>query len=47
MHTLYANRFDKDNRSHRLFSLAIMAIMVVLPTFAENSLGDSFVYFVL
>jgi len=27
-HTLYANRFDKDNREHRLSSLAVMAIMV-------------------
>ena len=46
-HTLYANRFDADNREHRLFSLAIMAIMVILSTFAEDSLGDSFIWFVL
>lgn len=44
-HTLYANRFDKDNREHRLFSLAIMAIMVVWSTFAESSLGGNFLYF--
>jgi len=46
-HTLYANRFDRDNREHRLFSLGIMAIMVVLSTFAEDSLGESFAYFAL
>jgi len=46
-HTLYANRFDKDNREHRLFSLAVMAIMVVWSTFAESSLGDGFLYFAL
>jgi len=46
-HTLYANRFDRDNREHRLFSLAIMAIMVVLSTFAQTSLGKDFFYFVL
>ena len=44
-HTLYANRFDQDDREHRLFSLVIMAIMVVLSTFAEDSLGKSFTYF--
>lgn len=44
-HTLYANRFDKDNREHRLFSLAIMAVMVVLSTFAETSLSQGFIYF--
>ena len=46
-HTLYANRFDRDSREHRLFSLAIMAIMVVMSTFAEDSLGESFSYFAL
>lgn len=46
-HTLYANRFDNDSRMHRLFSLAIMAMMVTLSTFAESSLGESFVYFAL
>jgi len=44
-HTLYANRFDKDNREHRLFSLAIMAIMVLLSTFAQTSLGKDFIWF--
>ena len=46
-HTLYANRFDADNREHRLFSLAIMAIMVILSIFAEDSLGESFTWFAL
>ena len=45
-HTLYANRFDKDNREHKLFSLSVMAIMVIMSTFAKDSLGESFVYFV-
>jgi len=44
-HTLYANRFDKDNREHRLVSLVIMAIMVVWSTFVESSLGENFFYF--
>jgi len=46
-HTLYANRFDKDNREHRLFSLVIMAIMVVWSTFAQTSLAQDFFYFAL
>lgn len=45
-HTLYANRFDKDDREHRLFSLLVMAAVVLLSTFAEDSLGDGFVNFV-
>ncbi|WP_426415895.1 low temperature requirement protein A [Aestuariirhabdus sp. LZHN29] len=46
-HTLYANRFDKDNREHRLVSLMIMSLMVVWSTFVEDSLGLGFVYFAL
>ena len=46
-HTLYANRFDKDNREHRIVSLIIMSLMVVWSTFVEDSLGQGFVYFAL
>jgi len=45
-HTLYANRFDTDSRHHRLFSLTIMALMVVFSTFSEDSLDSGFPYFV-
>lgn len=45
-HTLYANRFDKDDREHRLFTLVIMGIMLALSTFAETSLGADFNKFV-
>ena len=45
-HTLYANRFDTDSREHRLFSLLIMGIMVLLSTLAADSLGSSFTLFV-
>ena len=44
-HTLYANRFDEDSRQHRLVSLVVMALMVVLSIFAEDSLGAGFAYF--
>ena len=44
-HTLYANRFDTDSRHHRVFSLVIMALMVVFSTFAEDSLERGFTYF--
>ena len=46
-HTLYANRFDQDNREHRLFTLLIMGILVVLSTFAETSLTKDFGKFVI
>jgi len=45
-HTLYANRFDKDNREHKLFSLSVMGILVIMSTFTKDSLGASFAYFV-
>lgn len=46
-HTLFANRYDRDSRSQRLISLAIMASMIALSVFAEHSTGDGFVAFAL
>lgn len=46
-HTLYANRFDRDDREHRLFTLLIMGILVALSTFAETSLTKDFGKFVV
>lgn len=45
-HTLFANRFDKDDREHRVFTLFIMGILVVLSTYAETSLGENFSQFI-
>ena len=46
-HTLFANRFDRDSRSQRLVSLAIMATMIALSVFAEHSDGEGFLAFAL
>ncbi|SHE60149.1 Low temperature requirement protein LtrA [Microbulbifer donghaiensis] len=46
-HTLYSNRFDKDSREHRLFSLCLMALLVVLSLFVESSLEQGFALFAL
>ncbi len=46
-HTLYANRFDQDSRSNRLASLAIMALMVTLSLFVEDTHASGFTPFVL
>ncbi|WP_341502913.1 low temperature requirement protein A [Gallaecimonas sp. GXIMD4217] len=46
-HTLYANRFDTDSREHRLISLTIMGLLIVLSTFAQTSLGEDFALFVV
>lgn len=46
-HTVYANRFDQDSREHRLISLIIMALLVMLSTAVEDSLGDGFGLFVM
>ncbi|GAA3588121.1 low temperature requirement protein A [Marinobacter xestospongiae] len=42
-HTVYANRFDDDSRGHRLFSLAIMALLVVLSTQVTVSHESGFI----
>ncbi|GAA5316773.1 MAG: low temperature requirement protein A [Candidatus Pelagadaptatus aseana] len=45
-HTLWANRFDKDSREHRLFSLSIMTLVILMSVFALDIQADGFVYFV-
>lgn len=45
-HTLYMNRFDRDYRSDRLFSLLIMGLVVILATFSHDSHDKEFSYFV-
>lgn len=46
-HTLYANRFDNNDRAHRLFALVIMALLVLLSTQSKESHGETFVMFTL
>lgn len=46
-HTLYANRFDNNDRAHRLFALVIMGLLVLLSTFEKDSHGDKFLHFTL
>lgn len=46
-HTLYANRFDNDSRSHRLFALLIMALLVFTSTFIKNSHDQSSTHFIV
>ncbi|MEO0348279.1 MAG: low temperature requirement protein A, partial [Pseudomonadota bacterium] len=44
-HTVYANRFDNDDRFHRFCALIIMALLVVLATYEEGSHGHDFLHF--
>lgn len=46
-HTLYANRFDDNDRAHRLFALVIMALLVFLSTYEKDSQGENFLHFTL
>lgn len=46
-HTLYANRFDRDNRTDRLSSLFLMGLVIILATFSHGSLDKEFSYFVV
>ncbi|WP_193161627.1 low temperature requirement protein A [Microbulbifer hainanensis] len=41
-HTLYANRFDRDDRWHRFITLMIMAGVVLMSTFSAASLKGDF-----
>lgn len=46
-HTLYANRFDNNDRAHRAFALVIMALVVLLSTYERDSYGEKFQQFAL
>lgn len=46
-HTLYANRFDNDDRFHRLFALVIMGLLVALSGYAQQSHDKEFLQFTL
>ncbi|MCA0900903.1 low temperature requirement protein A [Microbulbifer agarilyticus] len=46
-HTLYANRFDQDDRTHRFIALLIMALVVLLSTYSERTLSVDFDKYVL
>ncbi len=45
-HTVFANRFDTDSPRHKLFTLFIMGMIIVLSIFVKDSLRESFTYFV-
>ena len=45
-HTLYANRFDTDSKTHRVASLAIMFLMTTLSTFLGAGLFDDSTRFI-
>ncbi len=46
-HTFFANRFDNYHVLQRVFSLVVMAMVIVLSTFVKDILGKGFVGFVL
>ncbi|NEQ53741.1 MAG: low temperature requirement protein A [Leptolyngbya sp. SIO3F4] len=46
-HTLYANRFDTDSRTHRVASLVIMFLMTTLSAFLGAGLLEDSVRFIL
>ena len=45
-HTIYANRFDEDNRGNKLFTLILMGLVVFLAVFAQGDIEEKFNYFV-
>ena len=46
-HTLYANRFDNNDRAHHLFALVLMGLLVLPATFSKESHGERFLHFTL
>lgn len=46
-HTLYANRFDNDDRMHRFFALIVMGLLVLLSTFIPQCHYQQFQHFTL
>lgn len=45
-HTLFANRFDSDDFSHRISSLVIMFLMITMSVFLGNDLFDNYNWFI-
>lgn len=44
-HTLYANRFDTDNRHHRLSTLTLMFLIAMMAAFCGGGLFEHFLQF--
>ncbi len=45
-HTLYANRFDNNNRENKFSTLILMGLVVFLAVFSKGKIEEIFIYFV-
>ncbi len=45
-HTVYSNRFDADARAHRIITLFLMSLLVMLSVVVSEDIADSFTLFV-
>lgn len=43
-HTIYANRFDTDSRQHRLSTLVVMFLLIVLSAQITDAVRDAGTY---
>ena len=46
-HTIYSNRFDTDSKNHRLSTLFIMLLLVIMPAFLGKNLENNYNYMVI
>jgi len=46
-HTVYSNRFDADARSHRVITLLLMSLLVILSVVVSEEIVNNYVVFVI
>ena len=46
-HTVYSNRFDSDSRPHRVLTLLLMALLVMLSVIVSGDVFDNYVVFIV
>ncbi len=47
LHTSFSNRFDNDNRFHRIFTLLLMFLLIILSTTLNSGIENNYTFFLL
>ncbi len=46
-HTIYSNRFDNDGRIHRVLTLGVMLLIIIMNGVVSRGLEKNFVFFTI
>jgi len=47
LHTSFSNRFDNDNRFHKIFTLLLMFLLIILSTTLNSGIENNYKFFLL